>query len=244
MFAQVTSLHRPCSLCAVCCGPGAPVTCSLKPSDRPWPLCPTPFPHHPFSLPSQSNFLLLFPLFTFLTFTNKQLLAWTSHLLKAVTLIVLKNQSKRKLPLRIYIFTSPWRYFISKKSCLGKGKQRKEKKRKSKGVNIRQHSVLTNNPHLEIIFLWDDRKNIHVRCTKVILCLKSWIERWGGLQREREERELSPQSSTALTGSHWVCLYALPWSPVCPGEMKFLLFRNGRNHWISSFLSQLKVLAF
>lgn len=35
MFSQVTSLHRPCSLCAVCCGPGAPVTCSLRPSDRP-----------------------------------------------------------------------------------------------------------------------------------------------------------------------------------------------------------------
>ena len=56
-----------------------------------------------------------------------------------MTLKVLKNHSKEKLPLRIYIFTFPLIYFIFKKSCLGK-----RKKKKSKDLYIRQHSALRN----------------------------------------------------------------------------------------------------
>lgn len=56
-----------------------------------------------------------------------------------MTLIVLKNHSKEKLPLRIHIFTSPLRYFNSKKFCLGK------RKKKSKDLYMRQRCMLRKN---------------------------------------------------------------------------------------------------
>lgn len=67
----------PQALQPVCCVLRARCPCHLLPEALWQALTSMPDPPpHPFSLPSQSNFLLLFPLFTFLTFANKQLLAW------------------------------------------------------------------------------------------------------------------------------------------------------------------------
>lgn len=134
-------LLGPAVLCAIPCGPGTPCYVFLEANWlRPWLIWSCPFTWE-FLMQSQSYSLLLSPLFTFLTFTNKQLIVWFKKpyffFLNAITLKVLKNRSKEKLPLRIYIFTSPLRYFVSKILFI--------KKKANKDINIRKHSLLRNN---------------------------------------------------------------------------------------------------
>lgn len=158
----------------------------------------------------QSQLLpLLSPLFVFITFTNKQLIALFNKpyiFLKDITLKVIKNYSKKKTATENIQFYISIKLLYFKKVLFGGGGKQ--------GYEHKAHSVLRKLPLFEII-----GNTLVLSAVKQTLCRVVLEGAEVGFRTETTGNESVLPRAAPLADGCWSCLNTLPWSPVCPGKV-------------------------